>query len=438
MASITQEQLFVWSDIEELGDLERLKLVLDTLPDEPLMKALESKRGQSGVNKYPIRAVWNSLIALVVLQHRSIESLRRELMRNPSLRRLCGFNLAMGAEAVPSAGSYSRFFRTLVQHTPLIQQIFEELVGQCYEQFDEFGKNLAIDGKALPSCAQRAGKVEGDLRGEHEGRWARHVTKSESSDGRITETVKKWFGFTLHLIVDTHYELPVAYTVLPANENEMPVARRLIDRMAEKTPARLNWCEVMCADRGYDDGKLHRKLWDEYEIKPVIDIRRSWKDGESTRVFEKVPTVVYDNKGQVYCICSATGEQKSMVCRGFEKDRNCLKYRCPAAHYGVQCSGKARCRIPEQVRIPLEEDRRIFTPVARDSYKWEKLYAQRSAVERVNSRIDRMFGFEDHTIRGLDKMGLRVGIAFVVMLSFAVGRAREKREEQMRQFCRSA
>ena len=33
--------------------------------------------------------------------------------------------------------------------------------------------------------------------------------------------------------------------------------------------------------------------------------------------------------------------------------------------------------------------------VARSSDKWEKLYNKRSAVERVNSRIDNMFGFED-------------------------------------------
>nr|WP_291955904.1 hypothetical protein [Mahella sp.] len=32
-------------------------------------------------------------------------------------------------------------------------------------------------------------------------------------------------------------------------------------------------CEVLEADKGYDDSKLIEKLWNEYNIKPVIDIR---------------------------------------------------------------------------------------------------------------------------------------------------------------------
>ncbi len=95
----------------------------------------------------------------------------------------------------------------------------------------------------------------------------------------------------------------------------------------------------------------------------------------------------------------------------------------------IVCRRKDCCQIPKNVRIPLEEDRRIFSPVARDSYKWKKIYASRSAVERVNSRIDRMFGFEDHTIRGLEKMNLRVGLVFIVMLSFAVEKVRKKKSD---------
>ncbi len=32
MASMLQRELFCWSDVEDLGDLERLTLVLETLP----------------------------------------------------------------------------------------------------------------------------------------------------------------------------------------------------------------------------------------------------------------------------------------------------------------------------------------------------------------------------------------------------------------------
>ena len=93
MAIIPQKQLFSWKEIENLGDLSRLRLVLDYLPDEPLMRALESQRAK-GRNEYPVRAVWNSILAGIVFQHNSVESLRRELKRNDRLRWLCGFDIA--------------------------------------------------------------------------------------------------------------------------------------------------------------------------------------------------------------------------------------------------------------------------------------------------------------------------------------------------------
>jgi hypothetical protein len=445
--SLTQNQLygnystkplFVWSDIEEMGDLERLWNVLEVLPDEALMRSLEEKRGRSGVDKYPVRAVWNSIIAMIVFGHRSVEELRRELKRNAQLRQICGFDITAGLAAVPNAGVYSRFFASLGEHSQQLQVIFASLVSSCYEEIDGFGRNLGIDGKALESHARRRGKREGDRRGEREATWGKHVVKSEDAFGNIKESVKKWFGFTLHLIADTEYELPVDFSVLPASENEMPVAHRLIDRMGEQFPERLRRCEYFSGDRGYDDGKLHRKLWDEYRVKPIIDIRNSWRDGEQTRALEKAPGVVYSNKGEVYCVSPYFAVQRGMAPRGFEKDRECLKYRCPAVHYGIECEGRRWCELPEQVRIPITEDRRIFSPVARDSYKWQDLYNRRSAVERVNSRIDRMFGFEEHTIRGLEKMRMRLTLAFIVMISHALGKVRENKEEEMRRFYLSA
>jgi len=246
--------------------------------------------------------------------------------------------------------------------------------------------------------------------------------------------VEKWFGFTLHLIVDTRYELPVEYSVLPAPVNEMPVAHRLIERMEVSNPELLKRCDYFTGDKGYDDVKLHKRLWDDHKIKGVIDIRRSWKDGEETRAYESAPGVVYNNKGEVFCVSPYFEEQKKMAFKGFEKDRECLKYRCSLVHNGVTCKGERFCELPQQVRIPLSIDRRIFTPVARDSYKWDRCYGKRTAIERVNARIDTMFGFEQHTIRGLEKMDLRVSMAFIVMLAFAVGKVQQKKPGEIRRF----
>jgi len=92
MAIIPQMKLFAWNEIQTLGDLERLRLVLDYMPDEALMRTLERRRGK-GRDDYPVRAVWNSILAGIVFQHDTVEKLRRELMRNGQLREMCGFRV---------------------------------------------------------------------------------------------------------------------------------------------------------------------------------------------------------------------------------------------------------------------------------------------------------------------------------------------------------
>ena len=50
MATISQRSLFRWQEIEELGDLERLQLLVENLPDETLMRVLEERRGVAPVS----------------------------------------------------------------------------------------------------------------------------------------------------------------------------------------------------------------------------------------------------------------------------------------------------------------------------------------------------------------------------------------------------
>ena len=85
------EATLSWQAVESLPDLERLCLVLDTLPDEEIVAALEARRGR-GRNDYPVRSMWRALIAGVVFQHASIQSLLREMGRNPALLELCEFD----------------------------------------------------------------------------------------------------------------------------------------------------------------------------------------------------------------------------------------------------------------------------------------------------------------------------------------------------------
>ena len=201
--------------------------------------------------------------------------------------------------------------------------------------------------------------------------------------------------------------------------------------------------ETIAGDKAYDSAPHNEKLYDVHGIKPVIDIRNHWKDGEETKLLnpEIIDNVVYDYRGTVYCHCPFSNERHEMAFCGFEKDRMALKYKCPTAAYGIECKGFTECSEGTKgkiVRIPLDADRRIFVPIGRSSYKWRRIYNGRTSVERVNSRIDLSFGFEHHFIRGKAKMTLRVGLALVVMLSMALARIKRDRMEDMRSLIKQA
>ena len=148
--------------------------------------------------------------------------------------------------------------------------------------------------------------------------------------------------------------------------------------------------------------------------------------------------VIYTFDGQVSCVCPNTGTERSMSYGGFERDRTTLKYRCPARALGAECKGMQSCPVGTAVRIPLSEDRRVFTPVAPSSYVWKDHYDQRSAVERVNSRLAGPFGFDDPFIRGLAKMRLRCTLALSIMLAMALGRIEAGQHEHLRSLTKSA
>ncbi|MDD5319876.1 MAG: hypothetical protein PHD43_04535 [Methylococcales bacterium] len=105
-------------------------------------------------------------------------------------------------------------------------------------------------------------------------------------------------------------------------------------------------------------------------------------------------------------------------------------------------SVRAQCHTAGQVnpgdcgriiRIDItEQNRRIFVPTPYGSPSWKGSYARRSALGRINNRIDNSFGFEQHFMHGQAKMKTRMGLALAVMMAMAPGYVKAGRIEQMR------
>jgi hypothetical protein len=440
VATIIHQQLFSWEDLDRSSDLFRLQLALEFLPDEAVVRALEDRRGH-GTDRYPVRPTWNAVIAGIVLQHSTVESLLRELRRNAELRQVCGFNLIHGSAAVPTPWAMSRFIKRVIEHRDLIEEMFDELVRTLTDALPDFGRHLAFDGKAIRAHSRGEVNQTTGLTTDPDAAWGfKSSTSAQGEKG--WEKVTKWFGYQLHLIVDTTYELPVAFEVEPASASEVRRLLPMVEGLASGHHELAERCDDLAADKGLDSGEVNQRLWDEFSIKPIIDTRSFWKpgsslaivgtDGEITHLLAPGAgdNVVYTERGDVRCVCPATGDHSSMAFWGFEKNRGTLKYRCPAAAFGWTCSGRSECERSAMgrdtpfgriVRVPIDFDRRVFTPIPRNTPTWERIYGRRTAVERVNARIDHGFGFETHTIRGLAKMRTRMGLALAVMLAMAVG-----------------
>jgi len=421
MNIVTQKTIFDYMEIEVLGDLERLKLCLENIEDKELCSLLEKERGL-GRNDYPVRVMLNLIYSMKIYGHRSVESFRRELSRNPTLRRVCGLKeedylyLGKRKNLIPPSRVFTEFLKKLKKHSKELDKIFEKDVMFMYENLEGFGKECALDGKLIDSYAKKENKkatsVENkkDYRRDNDASW---TCKTYSfADG--TKKNKWHFGYESHILCDANYGLPIWHIEETASVSEQKVANKMIEDLDKNRKYVLNVMENFLADAGYDDGNRNALLKDKYDINPLVDNRHMWSKDEKTREIENQP-LTYNEDGEVFYIKDITkGEYEKLKYLGYDKQRKCLRY-------GFKYQEKSKV-----FRIPLNVDRRIFLPIARDSDKFKRLYKKRTEVERLNGRLDRDYMFNDHFIRGKKKMHMMVTLSFIIMLTMAKGHIKNK------------
>jgi len=392
-----------YGEIEILGDLERLLLAMLGLCDEALMRRLEKRRG-NGRNDYPVRVMWNLIIAMKVFGHNTVESFRRELSRNSQLRKLCGLcDFTRKKHLVPPARVFSNFLALLMEEQPELDGIFKTQVNELRERLPEFGENAAGDGKYLDSYANSANKnpnPNAGMRAESDAQWSVKEYHYVDKNGKAQVKKEYHYGFKAHIICDVKTELPIAYIVTTANSDEKKAMIIMVEELSEQMKARM---KHLMLDRGYDSTEMIQSV-KSAGIIPIVDIRNCWKDGETTKQY-KDTDIVYDFQGNVYFVDDNL-KQHRMHYEGYDSQKKCLRY----SHKG------------KIYKIYISYDERVFLPVARDSMKFGRLYKGRTAVERLNGRLDRDYKFEDHSIRGLKKMTLMVSLTLIIMNAMALGK----------------
>jgi hypothetical protein len=425
------EPLFAWGQLEDCPTLATIRDLLQALPDQPLLEGLRAARGR-GRDDYPLEQLWHIVVLTVALRHPSFDSCLAELHRNPSLCALIGIT---AEEQIPNDWNLSRFLDTLggEPHLTALRAAFDDLARRLGRAVPDLGRDTAGDATALSARAKRDHKaVAAEVaQGLPQPSGGRKEYKDE--EGRVTKVVE-WFGYKLHLLVDVKHEVSLAYHVSDTKLGDNEGVPALVAQAQANLPE--GRMRTLAYDKAADDEAVHDCLHTA-GIKPLIQQRALWK-GEPERALPggRYPLhLVHDEAGTVYCYDTVSDPpvRHQMAYVGYEKDRDSVKYRCPAAHQGWDCPSAAKCNDGRPygltARLPCELDLRRFPPIPRATKEFERRYKGRTAVERVNARLKIFWGADDGNVTGARRFHAFVGVVMVVHLLFATLLARAPRWE---------
>ena len=359
--------------------------------------------------------MWAALIGGLVHQCPTLAGVVRLIKGNKAIREVCGF----ATDNIPDEDALGRFLRKLVCHEKELEECFEGLVEQLRQLIPGFGKKLVADSTDIIgwSNGHRSTPADSDARwGARKANNAGGNVEDDKQHGKKRE-LYYWFGYKLHLLIDALTELPLSFTLTPANVADTMELPTVLEKGKLKQPETKP--DAVIADKGYDSKDNNDLIYKEYKATPVIPIRE--KDGVQQ-------TDICNAKGTPTCGCGL-----EMVYWG--RDGNYLKYRCPQVLRKATCKSLSPCTSSTYgyvLKLPIANDVRRHPPVPRETRKWGRLYKMRNAIERVNSRLKEFLGLRRITVRGLAKATVRSLLSLVVMLATAIGMIQRHRLKEVR------
>jgi hypothetical protein len=420
--------------LDDHPELSTLKLLLESLPDQALLDGLQRARGH-GRDDFPIPVLWGVFVFTIALRHASFISCIEELRRNPALYRLLGIPTV---EDIPKDYNLSRFVDTLGQepHLSELRKVFDTQVERLGRVVPDLGRHTAGDSAALNGRAKKDPEAVAEEVAQGLPQPCGGKKEYKDDEGKVVKVVE-WNGYKHHLLVDVEHEVPLAYGITDPKVGDNEQIASLVRQAKANLPQ--GRIETLAYDKAADDVKVHESLH-EQKIKPLIQNRALWQGEKEVPLAatanKRYPlNVVHDEAGTIHCydMVSDPPVRHQMAYMGYEKDRETLKYRCPAKHEGWSCPSEGRCNEGRQfgmiVRVDPSIDLRRFPPIPRATKQFEKKYKGRTAVERVNGRTKVFWGADDGNLRGSRRFHAYVGVIMVVCVGFATLLAMTKRRD---------
>jgi IS5 family transposase len=271
--------------------LELFFSALDLHPYAAKLKS-SSPQGSKPINR---EAILRALLAAPLEGISTFTRLHKRLDTDLRFRYQCGFRLD---EKAPSISTLSRVFSDLTEKG-LAKYLFVDLVSQCKEAGILDGSHLAIDSAAIKAYEKKQPKCRSQETGN--ANWG---AKYDTFGNQLT-----WFGYKMHLAVDTVSELPVSVEVTPAHVYDGEVAIPLMKDITEN----LGWkFKFVMMDAGYDQVKNYQAARDD-GAQAIIALNKRG---------EKEPPAGMSTNGTPRCTMGY-----DMVYWGADGER--LKFRCP-------------------------------------------------------------------------------------------------------------
>jgi IS5 family transposase len=364
-----------------------LKTTIDSVVDNEFRRYLYGTMRQVGAG-FLIEPLLKAYLLSFILNMDCTNDLIRKLEENPNFAYICGFDLD---RPLPSRWTFDRLVTRLASNPEMIERLIDEAVHRLQEKLPRFGITVAVDSTPVRSHSNPSKKVQSDSE-------AGFIVKEG-----IPSKIWKW-GYKLHLLVDTTWELPIVCEVTLARESDVTNLIPLID----KATKRFSWFKPwhVLADKGYDAGYNYKAIHDMGAI-PIIKMRR--KEQSEGRYW-------IDEVGIPHCKSGLP-----LLLKDHDKKKG-LRYVCPYRAGKADCSLHQECTLKVAWIRPFWEYRKLCS-IPRDSEEWNALYSKRTAVERVNSKLKEHRRLNSHCHRGLLKVRLHCLMSVLSLATTALAEA---------------
>jgi len=399
-----QERLFHGEHLPLRFAYQQLFQHLPSFATEPV-----AARGRPTVNR---EALLRALIYRALRRLAALTDLVRALEENPALLEAVGLD-PLGA--VPSVERFSDWLRTT--DNAQLQNLRIELVRSLLSAGVFSGRVLALD-----SCPILSPVRQNNLKTAVPERFNKQRYPHADPTARLgvlasyarpgSRKVIFFWGYRNHTIVDTETELPLWERTEPADRKDSAMAIPLFQELMAAMPLPI---ETVCADCSYDSEAFLRFIVETLHAQPVVAAHPRHQFNPEFRVHG--PTVSCPANLDMFRRGKMTPRRTGITYQQYScpiyYDRSVQQrfLLCPVAHpkFFAQKGCNYLLRLTPTIRSQI--------PYGSEAFR--ELYRQRTAVERVFSRL-LSIAMQDLPTRGLASVRNLCTIAHITVLLVAL------------------